>query len=157
MLPNRDVFITETDAAELLGDAVADRGAKHKYPVIRQDAAPDGPAQFYEDFKEDLDEHGACHYFATERDAGLIKKVEQDQPMCIVGWVLDAIGITPADIGHRLNTTAGVDALIDNLQLGDNFDEGAIALLALAQEQQDGGAAWGDAVATAKAYRAETS
>lgn len=156
MLPSRDVFITETDAAELLDDAVADRGAKHKYPVARRAENKIDPAPFYGDLRDET-EDANCHYFATERDAGLIKKVEQGQPMCIVGWVLDAIGITPADIGQDLNTKAGVDLLIDNLQLEDYFDRGAIDLLSLAQEQQDGGAAWGDAVATAKAYRAETS
>lgn len=165
-LPTHHDTITGADALELLDQVVADRGAKHRYPTRaqRKDGVP--AAYFGEpipsadwDFEEltpeqqrDASESGTCHYFATERDAALIKSVEVGAPMCIVGFVLAGLGMTAEDIGETLNVSSGIELLVESAQLGEVFDERAQLVLATAQEQQDGGLTWGDAVANARSF-----
>lgn len=168
MLPDRETHITADDAFELLDRAVAARGEKHRYPKKPSSKKDGRPVPFYgeavtdiaatldqldEDQRRDLRESASCHYFATERDAKLAK-VEEAAPMCIVGFVLAELGLTADDLGQRLNTAAGIETVINDLQLEEFFDPRARSILAMAQEQQDGGLTWGQAVAATRDFHA---
>lgn len=151
MLPSRETYITADDAFNLLDRAVAERGEKHRYPKAAV-ANKDGSPKVFHGDERDRIESSQCHYFATERDAKLIKGVEVNAPMCIVGWVFDALGVDRSDLGHWNNIQTGVEGVIENLQLTEFFDDRAVGILAMAQEQQDGGLTWGQAVQVARNY-----
>jgi hypothetical protein len=168
-LPTHDV-ITADEVLDLLDAAVEARGAKHRYPAKpgrankvepfygepMSQAVVDGPIngrtpEQDQDFRESV----ACHYFATERDAGLVKGVEVGAPMCIVGFVLDALGMEVTDLVPQHNIGSGINAVALDLNLP--FDDRAITVLEVAQEQQDGGLTWGDAVKHAREFAERTA
>lgn len=164
--------VTERDVIELLERAVAARGPKHKYPAKPTQRTNGAPIPFYGELntlgdpyhalltpeqQRDGVESGQCHYFATERDAALVKGVEVGTPMCIVGFVFAELGMNASDLGDRLNVGAGVEDVILSAQLEEVFTERAQTALAYAQEQQDGGLAWGPAVELTKRFLEQTA
>lgn len=164
--------VTERDAIELLERAVEARGPKHKYPAKPTQRTNGAPVPFYGELnttgdpyhagltpeqKRDGVESGQCHYFATARDAALVKGVEPGAPMCIVGFVFAELGMDASDLGDDTNVAAGVEDVIRRLQLEEVFTERAQTALAHAQEQQDGGLAWGSAVELTKRFLEQTA
>lgn len=152
-------------ALELLHEAVEDRGANHRYPSRKtgpldatgEPAVVLGVVEEYDYGTVDLDrqEAASCHYFATERDAALVKNVAEGAPMCIVGWVLDRLGVTPDELSRDDNIAAGFEHLVAYNDWSDWFTHDAARVLAVAQEQQDGGLPWGQAVQVAESWPAD--
>lgn len=158
-----DKIITADDVLELLDKAVEDRGEKYRYPKkpvswknpyygeqITDEQLRDGVIHT-KDEKQDLDleESGTCHYFATERDAALVKGIDEGAPMCIVGWVFDALGYQPDDLDRFSNI--GMDAWRAAAKIAEvrpelgRFDKEALDILTDAQSEQDTGVPWGAA------------
>lgn len=129
--------ITRDDALSLLRNAVEDRGADYVYP---------GTA-------ETLGADVTCRYFADEGvgadDFGQTAE-NPNPPACIVGHALSQLGVTYADVMatrvvHGETNTASARLLLRALPGLDVTPE-AEQLFVSAQDSQDGGYTWGDAV-----------
>lgn len=113
--------ITEQETEKLLANAVADRGEDFVYP---------------EEWKYGAD----CQYFLPD-----------GKPACIVGHVLDQLGLTQTNI-----SSVGVyGQLFPAVQINEHlahtgiaFTKDAVDLLVFVQNRQDRGVPWGDAVDT---------
>lgn len=133
--------ITRDDALTMLRRAVDDRGETYVYPG----AAEPGAA--------------GCRYFSDETTEGKFGATADNPhpPACIVGHVLDQIGVTYDDLedvtDERLVTpnTWGATNLLKRLD-GLTVEPQAMRLLMDVQDYQDSGIAWGDAVQRADDY-----
>lgn len=79
-------------------------------------------------------------------DTGMTCKYQIDgNPVCIVGVALDRLGIPydPSWEDESITSVAGE-------YLDGTFTDGAIGVLAVAQDRQDGGDSWGDALLAAE-------
>jgi hypothetical protein len=128
------IEITLEEAEALLSRAVEERGADYVYRI---------PV---------IDGESTCSYFDQATQA----------PSCIVGHVLAYKGLTFMDLsGEGLNTYANVEALSDLEVI--KVDNETLALLHIAQSEQDAGMPWGRVVEealktyedTAKGYETE--
>jgi len=89
----------------------------------------------YQPYASTRSNQGSCRYFD-----------QQQQPSCIVGHVLDSLGVAPFDFDHRLNAV-GVAMLEGSIIQYDQDDrEKTGSLLYHAQQYQDSGRPWGHAV-----------
>lgn len=116
--------VTAQETMDLLREAVVERGEDFVYPDEwrhQPDRDADGPGQ--------------CLYF--RRDG---------QPACIVGFVLDRLGVTNTDLRSRL---FGASA-INNQQQQVKFDATSLIMLMHAQMFQDEGNPWGAAAKEAQ-------
>lgn len=157
-------IITADDVLTLLDAAVEDRGEKYRYPkkplswkvpyygpaITDDQVLPSGALDGLDELQEvDAEESGSCHYFATERDAGLSKGIEAGAPMCIVGWVLNALGYRQDDMDRFTNIGASAEKAVDRVTASrpglGRFAAEAVDVLANAQSEQDGGTTWGGA------------
>lgn len=130
-MPRPDHTLTIQEVLPLLDAAVEDRGADWVYPT---EAALNG-----------------CHYFATDQDVEDGAFTEEGAPACIVGWVLDRLGVTVTDIVTDIgdyNETTGVDTLAAIIPM----DVDTVEVLQHVQNQQDNGTPWGIAVPEATAH-----
>jgi hypothetical protein len=131
--------ITKDKAIELLEEAVAQRGAEYVYPG-------EGAAQ--------------CHYFANSYDVSRALADKIDEPMCIVGQVLNNIGITSADLNTLdvaaesgyVNRVVGANGLATLINRGSDtyIDTDAVEAFGIAQGKQDIGENWGAALTATK-------
>lgn len=123
--------LTYDRALSLLNAAIAEKGEDYKYPK--------NPSVF-----------GGCVYFDPDTR----------QPSCIIGHVLAYLGLTAEDMEID-SPLPDIDSR-NALAFASLVEEGDIqvdsprteALLQVAQEQQDQGSSWGDAVAAAVSYAA---
>lgn len=82
------------------------------------------------------DKNTACYY----------RNPETNEPDCIIGRALDALGVLPQEMG--LNNTVSVRVLLGRRSpvVPIEADEMQLVWLSRVQSYQDGGDAWGDAV-----------
>lgn len=125
---NREALGADTLTAErtleLLDKAVEERGQDWEYPG----------------------QGSECVYFVDEDVQQDFPGSEVGAPACIVGFVLNELGITLDDVAEA-NQGAGVKTLIDSfLPEILTVEPEAVELLIEAQTAQDTGTAWGTAV-----------
>jgi hypothetical protein len=123
------VEISLDEAKELLGRAVKERGEDYVY------APPLDP------------ETGAnpCVYFSPADKA----------PSCMVGYVLSYKGVTYEDLAATDSTITEVQSLVEEGHL--RVDNETLALLTVAQVEQDQGQTWGRALEEALATYEESA
>lgn len=133
-------IVTLNLAEELLERAVAEKGADYVYS----------------------EDEGGCFYANPTEERG------QYVPGCIVGHVLNYLGLSPEELHkldepHKWHTNVNGDAHTDNTNInhiddvledtfGIELTHPALMLLKTAQGNQDFGESWGDSVRTAKGY-----
>jgi hypothetical protein len=121
------VEITLDEAKELLARAVKEKGDNFVYQPIRTSG------------------HPQCAYFTPEDGA----------PSCLVGHVLAYKGLTHEDLDA---TNSGVTEVQDLVEEGHiRVDNETLALLTVAQVEQDQGQTWGRAVEEALATYEESA
>lgn len=113
------IEITYDEAVDLLKLAVEERGADYVYPRSNRDAFDSG-----------------CVYF------------EGTTPSCIVGHVLAYKDVDGLDLRYANEIgIANLASFVDNIDLV--IDERTVSLLEKAQDAQDSGKTWGEALAAA--------
>ena len=128
-------ILTYEQAAAILNQAVAERGADWTFPELNE--CPTCTVDDWEDY-EPCPWHysGGCRYFSDD-----------GKPACLVGYVIDKT-IDRSDLDMReIEAQHAIDALkILNNWGALSVDERTTELLYRAQEAQDSGQPWGAAV-----------
>lgn len=106
---------------ELLEEAVGEKPEGYHYPTPSEDA------RYHR-----ITGIASCKYF-----------LDNGEPACIIGVVLDKLGLEPPE-GHR---DSGAYAVLTRLT---KLDPKGLALAQMVQHKQDRGMPWADAVSTSK-------
>jgi hypothetical protein len=125
------VEITLDEAKELLGRAVKEKGEDYVYEPLREGGRPHGRPQ--------------CAYFNPEDGC----------PSCMVGYVLSYKGVTYESLDATGSVVTEVQDLVEEGHL--QVDNETLALLTVAQVEQDQGQTWGRALEEALATYAESA
>jgi hypothetical protein len=132
--------ITRDDALTQLRNAVEDRGADYVYPGTDPDSGG-VTCRYFADYEVPTGE------FGQDGD-------NPHPPACIVGHALSQLGVTYEDVtavktARNLTNTASARALLPALPGLDVTPE-ALEAFADAQDAQDCGLTWGDAITAAQ-------
>lgn len=133
--------ITRDDALTLIRTAVEDRGADYTYPDTAEFEGADVTCRYFADEGTEADEFGQT-------------AENPHPPACIVGHALSQLGVTYEDmqavyVPNGNPNTASARTLLRRLPGLDVTPE-AEEVFAEAQDMQDGGRTWGDALARAE-------
>lgn len=125
-------MITGAKVLELLDKAVEEKGADYVYPALVGMAVDDydHPDISYSPWR---DKFGRCLY----------RNSETNEPACIVGKVLSYVNLLDL-------VAEGASVLQQGEELLGNFDGDAMIALVTAQNSQDNGSSWGEAVESAR-------
>jgi hypothetical protein len=104
---------------------------------LRKAVAEKGPDYVYRDSGDD---GGACMYYSES----------SHQPRCLVGVALHKAGLIDYGLvtSRRVNEGVGIIRLAAYLNLP--LSSGALSVLSIAQDEQDGGSTWGNALQRAE-------
>lgn len=125
------VEITLDEAKELLARAVKEKGEDYVYVPLREGGRPNGRPQ--------------CAYFNEEDRC----------PSCMVGYVLSYKGVTYERLDATNSVVTEVQDLVEEGHL--KVDNHTLALLTVAQVEQDQGQTWGRALEEALATYEESA